>query len=237
MLGQVVHEQPGDLELVDEVALLVGRAGAVGVAVEEQPEVVPPPARIPSASSMFGRIGSGLTPPKYGLRSWWISVTRIRPPARRRREPARAGAPHRLDEDVDVGRLEGVEVDRPPDEPLVALVRVVALDEAGRLGVGERPALDRPCRRSGDRRLEDGEDVRPGGRAGRRLDLEAVVGPRVVAGGDHDAGRGAALDDLVRAHLGRHGVPGDRRPGCRGRGGPRRRPRRSAPRRTAGRRR
>ena len=33
---------------------------------------------------MFGRIGSGLTPPKYGLRSWWISSTRIRPPASRR---------------------------------------------------------------------------------------------------------------------------------------------------------
>jgi hypothetical protein len=30
---------------------------------------------------MCGRIGSGFTPPKYGLRSLWISVTRIRPPA------------------------------------------------------------------------------------------------------------------------------------------------------------
>src|SRR5207247_1914410 len=37
-----------------------------------------------------------------------------------------------------------------------------------------------------------------------------VVGPRVVAGGDHDARRGAALDDLVRAHLGGHGTRGER---------------------------
>ncbi len=29
---------------------------------------------------MFGRMGSGLTPPKYGFRSWWISLTRMRPP-------------------------------------------------------------------------------------------------------------------------------------------------------------
>ena len=52
----------------------------------------------------------------------------------------------------------------------------------------------------------------PGRGAGRCLDLEAVVDPRVVAGGDDDAGRRAALDDLVRAHLGRHGADreGDR---------------------------
>ena len=42
---------------------------------------------------MFGRMGSGLTPPKYGLRSWWISVTRIRPPASSR-EIQPAPAPH-----------------------------------------------------------------------------------------------------------------------------------------------
>ena len=42
---------------------------------------------------MCGRIGSGFTPPKYGFRSWWISVTRIRPPPRSRLiQPA--PAPH-----------------------------------------------------------------------------------------------------------------------------------------------
>ena len=93
MLDQVVHEQAEDLELVDEDARLVGRAGAVRVAVEQQAEVVAAAARMPSASSMFGGIGSGLTPPKYGLRSGWISVTRILPPASSRGiQPA--PAPH-----------------------------------------------------------------------------------------------------------------------------------------------
>ena len=60
---------------------------------------------------MFGRIGSGLTPPKYGLRSWWISVDPDPPAGQQPRDPAGPGAPHRVDEDVDVGRLERVEVD------------------------------------------------------------------------------------------------------------------------------
>ena len=48
------------------------------------PRSKPPFATRPSASSTWGRIGSGLIPPKYGFRSWWISVTRIFPPARSR---------------------------------------------------------------------------------------------------------------------------------------------------------
>jgi hypothetical protein len=86
---------------------------------------------------MFGRIGSGLTPPKNGLRSLWISVTRIRPPASRRGiQPA--PAPYSGSTRIETSaRLQRVEVDRPPDEPLVALERVEALDEPGRLGVGE----------------------------------------------------------------------------------------------------
>jgi hypothetical protein len=40
VLGQVVHQQPRDLELVDELAALVGCAGPVGVAIEQQPEVM-----------------------------------------------------------------------------------------------------------------------------------------------------------------------------------------------------
>ncbi len=41
VLGEVVHEQARDLELVEERAPLVGRARAVGVAVQQQPEVEP----------------------------------------------------------------------------------------------------------------------------------------------------------------------------------------------------
>jgi hypothetical protein len=70
---------------------------------------------IPSASSTFGRIGSGLTPPKYGLRS--RGSRHPDPPAARSRGIQPAPAPYSgLDEDRDVGRLQRVEVDRPPDE-------------------------------------------------------------------------------------------------------------------------
>ena len=113
---------------------------------------------------MFGRIGSGLTPPKYGLRSWWISVTRIRPPASSR-EIQPAPAPYIGSTSTGhVGGPEGVEVDRPADEPLVALVRVVPLDQPGRLGVRERPALDRRPAVRRDPRLDDLQDLRAGGR-------------------------------------------------------------------------
>ena len=110
-------------------------------------------------------------------------------------------------------RLERVEVERPADEPLVAVERVEPLDQPGRLGVGERPPVDgrsRRWRRAAPRSTGRMSGARRG--AGRRLDLEPVVDPRVVARGDDDAGRRAALDDLVRAHLGRHGVDreGDR---------------------------
>ena len=57
-------------------------------------------------------------------------------------DPAGAGAPHRVDEHVEVRRLERIEVDRPADELLVAVERIEPLDEPGRLGVRQRPALD-----------------------------------------------------------------------------------------------
>ena len=161
---------------------------------------------------MFGRIGSGLTPPKYGLRSWWISVDPDPAAGEQPRDPARAGAPHRLDEDVHVGglaarrgRASGAGTARSPSNGSNRSTRPAASASAnGRRSIGDAAVLAR-CRAS-----MTVEDVRPGRGAGRRLDLEPVVGPRVVAGGDDDAGRRAALDDLVRAHLGRDGVRGER---------------------------
>ena len=158
---------------------------------------------------MWGRMGSGLTPPNHGLRSWWISVTRMRPPASSRGDPAGAGAVHRLDEDRQVGRLEGVEVERAPQEALVARIGIEALDQAGRLGLREGPPRDGRAAVGRDGRLEHGQDLRAGRRARGRLDLEAVVRPGVVGGGDDDAGRGAALDDLVGGHLGGDGLGGE----------------------------
>src|SRR5674536_104335 len=62
------------------------------------PRSNPPAATIPSASSVVGRIGSGLTPPKYGLRSVCSSVTRILPPASRRLSRLLAGGRIRVTE-------------------------------------------------------------------------------------------------------------------------------------------
>ena len=126
------------------------------------------------------------------------------------RQPAAPGAPHRIDQDAEVGGSERVEIDRRPDEPLVALVGIEPLDQPRRLGVGERAPGDRLGPVGGEPGLDDAEDVCAGGRTARSLDLEPVVDPRVVAGGDHDPGGRAALDHLERAHLRRHGVGRER---------------------------
>ena len=124
-------------------------------------------------------------------------------------EPAGSGAPHRVDQHVEVRRLDSIEVDGPPHELLVAVERIEPLDEPGRLTVGQRTALHALEAIHREACLDGRQDIRPGRGAGRRLDLESVVDPRVVAGGDDDAGRGTAFDDLVRAHLGRDGVDGE----------------------------
>ena len=138
---------------------LVGRAGAVRVAVEQEAEVV-------AAAREDAERLVDVRPDRLGVDAAEVRVALLvdlgdadLPAGEQPRDPARAGAPHRLDEDVDVGRLQRVEVERPPDERLVAVVRVEPLDETGRLGVGERPALDRRPAVPGDPRLEHREDV------------------------------------------------------------------------------
>ena len=215
MLGQVVHQQPGDLELVDEVALLVGRPGPVGVAVEEQAQVVAAAGQDAERLVHVRPDRLGVDPAEVRIA---LGVDLVDPDlaaGQQARQPVGPGAVHRVDQDAHVGGLEGVDVDRPPDVLLVALVRVVPVDQAGRLGVGERAARDRRPAVRGDRRLEDGQDLRAGGRAGRRLDLEAVVGPGVVAGRDHDAGRGCPARRPRTTTSGSARRGGRRRPGCR----------------------
>ena len=107
-----------------------------------------------SASSTLGRIGSGLIPPKYGFRSWWISWIRIvRPPSSRGIHPDPSPV-QRVDEHGDIGGPQGVEVDRPPDEPFVSLERVEPLDQACRLGVVERASVDRHAAVDGEPSLD-----------------------------------------------------------------------------------
>ena len=121
-------------------------------------------------------------------------------------DPAGTCAVQRIDEDGDVGGAKRVEIDRPAHEALVAVVGIERLDHARCVGVGERSTVDRHATVDRQPGLDRGEDLGTGGRTGRCLDLEPVVDPRVVARGDHDAGRGAPLHDLERAHLGRHGL-------------------------------
>ena len=92
---------------------------------------------------MFGRIGSGIDAAEVRV-ALLVDLGDPDPSARQQSgDPAAPGAPHRVDQDAQVGRPQGVEVDRAPDEPLVALERVEPLDQAGRLRVGERAARDR----------------------------------------------------------------------------------------------
>ena len=214
MLGQVVHQEAGHLELVEERAALVGRAGPVGVAVEEQAEVVA--ARrpgCPSASSMFGRIGSGLTPPKIRV-ALLVDLVDPDPPAGQQpRQPAAPGAPHRVDQDRHVGGL-AARRGRP---------------SAGR--TARSPRTGRTARRARPPRRRRTAAAR--GRPRRSPRAGASMTPRISAPAAAPVGaltlnplsthglwlavmtmpgRRAALDDLVRAHLGRHRVDreGDR---------------------------
>ena len=210
VLGQVVHEQARDLELVDEVALLVGRAGAIRVAIEQQPELVPAahdlasaPRRCSAGSARGSRRRStGCAP----------GGSRGRGCAHRRgaamSQPA--PAPHIGSTRTSMSAvLERVEVDRSTDVPLVALERVVALDAA-------RPPRRR--RRAGARRARprrstasmtasmSGPPAEPvGALTLKPLSVHGLWLAVMTMPAD-----GAALDDLVGAHLGRHGVRRER---------------------------
>ncbi len=166
MLGEVVHQQARDLELVDERALLVGSAGPVRVAVEQQAEVVAAVGEDPERLV-------DVRPDRLGIDAAeiWIPLLmdlRHADPAagKESRDPAGSGAVHRVDEDRDVAVLERIEIDRSAQVGLVARERVEPVDEPGRLAVGERPSLDRRPAVARDLRLDDAEDLRPGSRSG-----------------------------------------------------------------------
>ena len=156
---------------------------------------------------MFGRIGSGLTPPKYGLRSWWISSTRMRPPPSRRLiqpDPAPHIGSTRTSRSAALSASRST---RPTDELLVAVERVEPLDVAGSFGVGERPARDGARAVDGELRLDDA----PGCPAPAAAPVGALTLKPLSTQGLWLAvmtmpAAAPALDDLVGAHLGRHGV-------------------------------
>ena len=128
---------------------------------------------------MLGAMGSGLTPPNHGLRSLWISVTWILPPASSRGiQPA--PEPHIGSTRTRMSAAQRVEVERPLDVDLVPVEGVERLDHAGGLAVGE-------------------------GTRGRCLAGVLADGP-LERGQDLRAGRGAGLGDLTLKPLSVHGL-------------------------------
>ncbi len=209
MLQQVVHEQAHHLQLVDERALLVGRTRAVRVTVEQQAQVVAAAGQ--DAERLVDvrpdRLRVDAAEERVALRVDLVDLDLAA--AQEARDPARARPPHRLHQDAHVGCLsQAFELERPLDVALVAVERVEELDPACRQRPRRRAGAraSRSRRSAADRALERRQDLRSGRGPGLRLDLEPVVGPRVMGGGDDDAARGAALHDLVRDHLGRHGA-------------------------------
>ena len=137
MLGEVVHQEAGDLELVDEGAAFIGGARPVSVPVEEQAEVVAAAGQNRQGLVDVRTDRLGVDPAEIGVPLLVDLVDPDAPSAQQAGDPAAPGAPHRVHEDRQVRRPQGVEIERPPHEPLVSLERIEPLDEPGGLGVVE----------------------------------------------------------------------------------------------------
>ena len=155
---------------------------------------------------MCGRIGSGLTPPKYGLRSWWISVTRIRPPASRRlSQPAPAphiGSTRTLMSAARRASRSSVRLRKrsyPSNGSNRSTSPSASASAKGRLGSACPPLAAIPASKTASM---SGPAAEPAGDFTLKplsvhgLWLAVITTPA----------RGAPLDDLVRAHLGRDGA-------------------------------
>ena len=159
---QVVHQQAHDLELVDEGAPLIRGTRAVGVAVEQQPEVVATLRKDAQGLVDVGPDGLRVDAPEPGV-ALGVDLGHPDPAARQQpADPAGATAPQRVHEDRHVGRLEALEVEAPADVVHVARVRVEALHQARRLRIRDGPRRRRPPRVVPDDPLDDREDVRAG---------------------------------------------------------------------------
>ncbi len=206
MLRQIVGQQAEDLERRDEGAAFVGETGPIGVAVEEQAQVVPAAGQLRQGGVHVGRdrLRVHAAEVRVPLR---VDLGDTDPAARQEpRDPARPRAVERIHQHVKVGGGQTIQIHVRADELHVAGVRVEALQQTRGLGFGEGPPGNRFARVGGQHCLDRGEHLGAGRRARGRLDLEAVVRPGVVAGSDDDSGRRLPLDDLERGHLRRHGL-------------------------------
>ncbi len=154
MLEHVVHQQAVALQLVDEDALLVHGTGAVGVAVEQQAQVV---AALADACQRLVDVwpdGLGIDAAEPGVALAVQLVDDDPATGQQAADPAGARAVQRVDQHAHVGSLEGLEVERATHEGLVADVRVEALDIARRLGLVEGTPWWRLVGTGGDDRLD-----------------------------------------------------------------------------------
>ena len=204
VLEHVVREEAKDLQLMQEDTALVNRASAVGIAVEEHPHVVAAArhAREHRVNVRSNRFRVHAAEPGVALAAHLVDHDVA---ARKEAtDPAGARAVHRVNQDAHLLGGDRLQVEVALNELLVARVRVVAFDHPRRLGVGEWAPHDLGAASARHMRLDALQQVGSCGGAGRRLHLEAVIHPGVVAGGNDDAHRRAAHHHLVRGHLRGH---------------------------------
>ena len=103
MLGEVVHQQARDLELMDERPALVGGAGTIGIAVEEEAQVVAAAGQDAEGLVDVRADRFGVDPAEVRV-ALLVDLVDPDPAAgQQARQPAAAGAPHRVDQDGHVG--------------------------------------------------------------------------------------------------------------------------------------
>ena len=197
----VVGQQSEDLQLMQEDSALIYGSSAVGVAIEEHPHVVAAPrhAREHWVNVRPNRLRVHAAEPRVALAAHLVDdhVAARKESA----DPASASAVHRVNQDAHLLGGDRLQVEVALNELLVARVRVVALNEACRLGVSEWAANE--FRAAGARHmcLDALQQVWPGSGARWRLHLKAVIHPGVVAGGNDDTHRRATHHHLVGGHL------------------------------------
>ena len=118
------------------------------------------------------------------------------PALQQAREPAGAVAPHRVDQDLETGVLDRLDVDQAGNLLQVSRGGVETLHLPGGLGLGEWDAL-RSGRVVGDQGFDLFQPAGGDRPAELVAHLEAVIGGRVVRSGDIDGSRRLPGDDRV----------------------------------------
>ena len=127
--------------------------------------------------------------------------------AEQAREVSAGAAVEGLAHDAIPRAAERVEIEKLRNAREIVGRGIEQLDAASGFGLLVRHTAHvlRTRRERMDDGLERFQHVRRRGGAGLRLHLEAVVGPWIVAGGDHDAGLGLLSHRRVRERLRRRG--------------------------------